>query len=218
MKHILIFGDSNTWGFDADTYDPATGAVRRIPYEARYPGLVQALLGDGYRVIEEGLNSRTLVMEDPYDPSRQGLAALRMLLEAHAPLDLVVLHLGVNELKEHFNLSAGAIAKGMKRLIAAARTPAYGYPAPQVLVLAPPPVPEGIATAMFGDEFGPHAAEKSRALAAAYQKQADLAGCAFLDCAGLGFSFCRRDCLHYIREDHAKLAPALAAKIAELLA
>ena len=57
-KRILCFGDSNTWG-----YVPATG--KRYPVGVRWTSLLQEKLGDGYEIIEEGLNSRTTDIDDP---------------------------------------------------------------------------------------------------------------------------------------------------------
>lgn len=46
MKTVLCYGDSITWGFN-----PVDGS--RFPFERRWPGVLQAALGGGYRVIEE---------------------------------------------------------------------------------------------------------------------------------------------------------------------
>lgn len=51
MKHILCYGDSNTHG-----YIPGGG---RYDDDTRYTGILAKLLGSDYRIIEEGLNSRT---------------------------------------------------------------------------------------------------------------------------------------------------------------
>ena len=62
MKNILCFGDSNTFGSD-----PRGG---RHPYGVRWTGRLQQLLGDGYRVIEEGCGGRTTVFEDEIELGR----------------------------------------------------------------------------------------------------------------------------------------------------
>ena len=85
MKNILCFGDSNTWGYDYTTYDPALGAGQRLPFEERWPGIVQNALGSGYRIIEDALNARTNMVEDPYFPHRLGIASLETALDAQAP-------------------------------------------------------------------------------------------------------------------------------------
>ena len=47
-KHILCFGDSNTWGYDA-----ATGG--RFDDDTRWTMQLSKRLGEKYYVIEEGL-------------------------------------------------------------------------------------------------------------------------------------------------------------------
>ena len=49
MKTIVCYGDSNTWG-----YIPGS-AEERYPYDIRWTGVLQRLLGAEYHVIEEGL-------------------------------------------------------------------------------------------------------------------------------------------------------------------
>jgi lysophospholipase L1-like esterase len=217
MKHILCFGDSNSWGWDAESYDPGTGIVKRLPYEVRWPGLAQKLLGSEYRLIENTLNARTLMWEDPYFPHRLGIVSLEETLDANAPLDMVIIQLGANELKHMFNLSTQMISDGLNKLILTAQQEYYGYPAPQVLVIAPAPVSPDIYKCIFGYTFGPQAYEKSLEFSGLYKHVAESRGCAFIDCAPLKFTLNPRDGLHYSQEDHAKLGNAVAAKIRELL-
>ncbi|WP_010254388.1 GDSL-type esterase/lipase family protein [Treponema primitia] len=217
MKHILCFGDSNSWGWDAESYDLSTGIAKRMPYEVRWPGLAQKLLGSEYHIIENTLNARTLMWEDPYQPHRLGLASLEETLDANAPLDLVILQLGANELKQMFNLSARKISRGLDKLVLTAQQEYYGYPVPQVLVIAPAPVSPDIGKYIFGHEFGPQAYEKSLEFSCLYKQIAASRGCAFIDCAPLKFTLNPRDGLHYSREDHTKLGSAVADKIRELL-
>lgn len=216
MKHILCFGDSNTWGNDAYSYDPVIDSGKRMPYEIRWPGALQNLLGNEYRIIEDALNGRTTVTEDYFFPGRRGIDSLKIALDAHAPLDLVILALGCNEFKQMFNLSAGMIAYGMELLVTEAQKSYYGYPVPKVLILAPAPVPDAIGTAMFGPNFGPNAGKVSRELGSLYRQLAERRGCAFLDCADLDLKLNELDMLHYNESDHKKVAEALAPIIIDL--
>ena len=52
MKQIICYGDSNTFG-----YIPGSG--KRYPKDIRWTGVLSNLLGDEYKVIEEGCNNRT---------------------------------------------------------------------------------------------------------------------------------------------------------------
>lgn len=98
MKTILCYGDSNTWG-----YDPETG--ERFPPDERWTGVLGTLLGDGYSMIEEGLNRRTTVRDDPIEEHKNGRDYLRSCLASRQPLVLAVMALGVNDLKARSSAS-----------------------------------------------------------------------------------------------------------------
>ena len=70
MKHILIFGDSNTWGYDSARYIPEADAFQRMTETERWPALVRSSLGPDYQITEDALNGRTVVWDDPYMPGR----------------------------------------------------------------------------------------------------------------------------------------------------
>ena len=206
MKNILIYGDSNTWGYDSARYVPEAGAFQRMDETERWPALVRSLLGPGYHVIEDALNGRTLMWDDPYQPNRNGLQGLRTALDAHAPLDLVVMQLGCNELKDYFNLSAGMIAKGMETLVRECGVSYYGYLAPRVLLIAPAPTHPDIGKIRGISSFGPTAYSRSCELGRLYRAIAERYHCGFIDCAELNFEINTVDGLHYSRADHARLA------------
>ena len=217
MKNVLIFGDSNTWGYDYTAYMPESGSAKRMTPDERWPGLVRRQLGPEYTIIENALNARTSMREDPYFPNRLGIKSLQVALDANAPLDLVVLQMGCNELKHMFNLTAGMIAFGVEQLVLACKVPCYGYPAPQVLVIAPAPTHPDIDKMIFGFSFGPDAYQKSTAFSREYRAMAERNGCGFVDCAALGFELNTLDGLHYSKADHGKLAPVVADKIKEMI-
>jgi lysophospholipase L1-like esterase len=83
---VLAFGDSLSWGIVPSTRD-------RWPFAQRWAGVLEERLGPPVRVIEEHLNGRT-AFDNPVLPGRNGLAALPVLLESHAPLDVVIVMLG----------------------------------------------------------------------------------------------------------------------------
>ena len=217
MKNILIYGDSNTWGYDSTRYIPEADAYQRMDETERWPALVQTRLGHEYHIIENALNGRTVVWDDPYMPGRNGLQGLRAALDAHAPLQLAVIQLGCNELKDYFNLSAGMIARGMEILVRECGISYYGYPAPKVLLIAPAPTHPDIAVIRSGSSFGPTAYRRSCELGKLYRVIAERHQCGFIDCADLNFEINTVDGLHYSHADHAKLASVVAEKIHEML-
>ena len=109
-KSVLCFGDSNTWG-----YIPLTAG--RLLRSERWPGILQKSLGDSYYVIEEGLNGRATVFDEPFRDGRNARTTLLAVLESHAPLDLLIIMLGTNDLKHHLNVSAHESARGINALL-----------------------------------------------------------------------------------------------------
>jgi len=106
MKTVLCYGDSNTWG-----YDPTS--KERFAPETRWTGVLAESLGVAFRVIEEGLNGRTTVWDDPIEGHKNGQTYLVPCLASHKPIDLVVLMLGTNDLKMRFSVPADDIARGV---------------------------------------------------------------------------------------------------------
>jgi lysophospholipase L1-like esterase len=207
MKTILCYGDSNTWG-----YNPAT--AERFARDVRWTGILRRELGDGYHVIEEGLNGRTTVWDDPIEGYKNGKEYLIPCLETHRPLDLVVLMLGSNELKMRFSLSAYDIAQGAGVLVDIIQKSATGAngSAPKVLLMAPPPVAK---LTEFAEMFE-GAEAKSRRLAEHYKRVADEYGCEFLDTSKVIVSS-DIDGIHLEADEHRKLGNAVAARVKHIL-
>ena len=86
MIQILVYGDSLTWGIVPNTR-------RRLPFAERWPGVFEGALrdaGHSVRVIEDCLNGRRTVWDDPFKPGRNGLVGLAQRIEVNSPLALVV--------------------------------------------------------------------------------------------------------------------------------
>jgi lysophospholipase L1-like esterase len=208
MAVIVAFGDSNTWGFD-----PAT-ATRFAP-EARWTGVMRRELGASHSVIEEGLNGRTTVFTDPIEPDRRGADYLPPCLRSHAPLDLLIIALGCNDMKMRFSASPGDIANGAERLILMTRAePAgpNGAP-PKILLVAPPPL---VKLTAFAEMFQ-GATEKSRVLGARYREIAERHKVGFVD-AGEFIACSPLDGIHYEADQHAILGRVMAEAVRMTLA
>lgn len=215
-KSILCFGDSLTWGWipvleGAPTY--------RYSYKQRWTGVMAGQLGDGYHVIEEGLSARTTMLDDPTDPRLNGSAYLPSALASHLPLDLVILMLGTNDTKSFFHRTPYEVALGMSKLVGQVLTSAGGvgtpYPAPKVLVVAPPPLtpmPHPYFQGMFG---GGH--EKTGQLGQQYKDLADFMKVDFLN-AGDFITTDGCDGIHFTEENNTVLGRAITAKVKEILA
>lgn len=206
MKNILCFGDSNTWG-----YVPGTG--NRYPKQIRWTGLLQNLLGDSFFIIEEGLNGRTTVLDDPTRIAKNGMTYLRPCLDSQAPIDLVVMMLGTNDCKHRFGLSAFDISEGVAMLVSIILQSGSGIngKAPQILLISPPL----IAAAPSKADLFSGAEEKSRQLAFHVQQVATNTASHFLD-AAKDCSVSPIDGIHLDEAGHLALAQAIAGKINSL--
>jgi lysophospholipase L1-like esterase len=208
MSTILCFGDSNTWG-----YDPAT--TGRFDRNTRWAGVLRNTLGEGYWVVEEGLNGRTTVWDDPIELHKNGSIYLPPCLETHKPLDLVIIMLGTNDLKKRFSVPPSDIAKGagvLVKIVQKSEVSPQGK-APKVLLMAPPPVatlPEKFMEMFEGSE------EKSKKLGVHFKAVADELGVPFLDTSTVIVSS-NLDGIHFEASEHRKLGEAVAKKVQEIL-
>lgn len=117
---ILYFGDSNTYG-----YDPQSIFGDRYPAEDRWVDLLKKMTG--WEAINDGFNGRE-IPRNPYE--------LRLQSE-HAPVDLILVMLGTNDLLQ------GASAKE-----AATRMDTFlnllSPHCKSILLVAPPPMKRGV--------------------------------------------------------------------------
>lgn len=200
MKHILCFGDSNLFG-----RNPSGG---RWPLEVRWTGILSKALGEDYHLIEEGLGGRTTVFDNPFEADKCGLKQLPLMLHSHRPLDLVILSLGSNDCQTQFNANARIIAKALETLALMIRDYPYGeqYPIPQVLVVSPIHIGEGVEAHFATLDHTSHLL--SKALGPAIGEMAKRNGLLFLD-ASLVAQSSPIDLLHMDREAHSALAAAI---------
>lgn len=207
MKRILCYGDSNTWGYNPVTLD-------RFDQNTRWTRVLGKTLGNDYEIIEEGLNGRTTVWEDPIEGYKNGQTYLIPCLETHRPLDLVILMLGTNDLKKRFGLSAFDIAEGVRVLVIIIQRSNSGLKghAPQLLLMSPPPT---AALTGYAEMFE-GAGEKSEKFSQYYGRVAQEVGCAFLDTSKIVVSS-PLDGIHFEGGEHQKLGQAAAVKVKEII-
>jgi hypothetical protein len=154
-------------------------------------------------------------IDDPTDPRLNGANYLPSALASHLPLDLVVLMLGTNDTKSYFHRSPFEIAAAVSTLIGQIAYSAGGvgtvYPAPKMLLIAPPPL-AAMPTPWFSELFK-GGREKTIDLAKQYRNLARFLQIAFLD-AGEIMSTDGVDGIHFSEVTtwpSAKQWPALSA-------
>lgn len=211
MKTILCYGDSNTHGAN-----PVSGG--RWPYDKRWTGIAQGILGRGCQIIEEGLGGRTTVFDDPAGGvGRSGLALLEPILNTHKPLDAVVIMLGTNDAKTRFSLSAAEIAVAAGRLADLVHAWSFGQSVkPEVLLVSPILISSHVLGSYFKMMFDASCVEKSRHFAAEFKAVAEMKKVHFFDAASVAGPSVE-DGLHMDAENHRFLGEALAAHIRGIL-
>lgn len=182
---------------------------------------MQGLLGSDYETVVDALSGRTTDAPDPGAPmggaALDGSAYLPAAIAAHFPLDLVVIMLGTNDTKAVFKRSPFQIALGAGKLVGIVQSSGrmfggggYSYPAPKVLLVAPPPLRK---QTVLGEVFeGDVGVERSKGVAAAYRKIAEAAGASFFD-AGSVIQTDGSDGVHFAGETQRKLGEALAEQV-----
>ena len=171
--------------------------------------------GRQVRVIEDSLNGRRTVWDDPYKPGRNGVNGIAERIEAHSPLALVILMLGTNDFQSMHPHNAWHSAQGTAALVTAIRATQIepGMTAPPVLIVAPPAIeePKGpIAPKFAGGQ------SRCAGLAEALRDVAKELGCSFFD-AGTVISASDADGIHLDAPENRTLGLAIADVVAPLL-
>jgi lysophospholipase L1-like esterase len=212
VDHVLIYSDSLTWGIIPNTR-------KRLPFDERWPGVLENgcnALGRRLRVIEDCLNGRRTVWDDPFKPGRNGLQGLAQRVEIHSPLSLVILMLGTNDFQfSHPYNNAWSAAQGMATLVDEIRKAPVepGMPVPPILIVSPPAIhcPKGAISAKF---LG--AKDRCAGLAEAYHEVASSLGCHFFD-AGSVTPASLVDGVHLDSDQHGILGRALVDVVVPIL-
>ena len=194
------------------------GTCARYAPQVRYTGVLQAALGADYHVIEDGANGRTSVYEDPRIPWRLGKDALPIALIANKPLDLLILHLGTNDLQ--FTDACGA-AQGAESLIALTgmvqgyRESSKVFPnGVKILLVSPIRIDPVAANDPFAPLRGCDA--QSARFAEFYRHTAQENGVFFFDAASVA-SPSKIDGVHMDPQAHRALGLALADAVRKIL-
>lgn len=211
-KTIVCYGDSNTWGY-------IPGVASRFPKSKRWTGVCQDLLGEGFEVVEEGLNGRATIYDDPFNPYLNGKRGLGYSLISKKPIDLVVLFLGTNDLK--FTDAHGA-AKGIEELVELILNADSTY------IVSQPIFPNGVKILLVSpavvapeieyvrpESLVAGKSQETLKFSLLYEQIAKKYGVYFLD-AALYAKPSLADCVHIDADGHQLLGTAIAAKIKEI--
>lgn len=106
MKKILVYGDSNTWG---DNF--ITGM--RIPDDKQWVNILNTRYKDKYLFLQEGLPGRIAGDEEVSKKYKNGKDSFISTFRVNAPVDIVIISLGTNDLQKKYNKSSKQIIKDL---------------------------------------------------------------------------------------------------------
>ena len=207
MEQILVYGDSLSWGII-----PLTR--RRLPFDQRWPGVLEAGLiaaGRWVRIVEDCLNGRRTVWDDPFKPGRNGLQGVAQRIEVNSPLALVIIMLGTNDFQSSHQNDAWNSGQGLAAVVRAMRSAPIepGMPVTRFLIVAPPAilVPKGgIPPKFLGAE------RRCVGMAEVYRQVATDEKCGFFD-AGSVIASSPLDGIHLDADQHERLGRALVSEV-----
>lgn len=200
MKQILVYGDSLSWGIVPDTR-------QRFEFHQRWPGRLEQLINHDIprvRIIEDCLNGRRTVLDDPFKPGRNGTDGLQQRIEINTPLELIIIMLGNNDFQSPHIFTAAEAAQGVATLVQTIRKAPIepGMHIPRILLLCPPPIiqPKGV----IADKFR-GAEVRWTGFNRALKKIAAETDCNFFD-TGTVISASKIDGIHLDLKQHQQLA------------
>ena len=206
---VLCFGDSNTYGCPGDDIDYV-----RLPADRRWTGLLQDLMGDGYEVIEEGLNGRTTDVDYDDRPGHNGRPYFGPCLLSHQPLDVVVIMLGSNCSQACFACTPTLIAEALHGYIDdVAANVTEGGRVPVIVLVSPVRIDD---TAEWFEEisagdFDPAIVSRSRSLTDETRRVAQERSVLYADAAQV--ASVGADGLHFTVDSHPRFAELIATTI-----
>jgi lysophospholipase L1-like esterase len=208
---ILCYGDSNTYGQKPDRSG-------RFNANERWPGVLQAALGEEFYVIEEGLGGRTTNLDhpNPNKPSRNGFTYFAACLESHSPLDIVIIMLGTNDFKTVYNRATQDITEALKQYIDRINlTYEDALRKPKVLLVSPPymddDAPQFYTSMPTPGVYDQTSIQKSHELALTIKELAHSTGSYFFDSAQVAQT--GEDGVHITKLSHSKLGKDIAAAV-----
>ena len=186
MYRILCYGDSNTWGLN-----PVTGL--RFSENERWAGVLRDSLGEGFEIIEDGMNGRDVLGVN---------GDFRAAVERNSPLDVIIIFLGINDIFMDREIQTGLIIEGVKDIIKTARDRELkaGLYTPEIILISAVPV----SSTREDSGFFEIEAEKVRRYSDELQRLSGLEGCGFID-SGKIISASEYDGIHFDAGEHRKL-------------
>lgn len=198
MKKVLCFGDSNTYGFVPEK-------CTRYDKNTRWTGVLQALCGSDFSIIEGGCNNRTAFVDNPAGVEQTGYKILPEYFTKDY-FDIVVLAIGINDLQLFFRPTLEEFEQGIEKLIQITKDLS---PNAKIILVCPSKLDlAGIKSGVFNFQFDETSVEKSYHLPQIYKKLAEKHACKLVDLNEI-VKVSPLDGLHFSAESHKTIAENL---------
>lgn len=198
MKKVLCFGDSNTYGFVPEK-------CTRYDKNTRWTGVLQALCGSDFSIIEAGCNNRTAFVDNPAGAEQTGYKILPEYFTKDY-FDIVVLAIGINDLQLFFRPTLEEFEQGIEKLIKITKDLS---PNAKIILVCPSKLDlAGIKSGVFSFQFDEISVEKSYHLPQIYKKLAEKHACKLVDLNEIA-KVSPLDGLHFSAESHKTIAENL---------
>lgn len=198
MKKVLCFGDSNTYGFVPEK-------CTRYDKNTRWTGILQALCGSDFSIIEGGCNNRTAFVDNPAGAEQTGYKILPEYFTKNY-FDIVVLAIGINDLQLFFRPTLEEFEQGIEKLIKITKDLS---PNAKIILVCPSKLDlAGIKSGVFSFQFDEISVEKSYHLPQIYKKLAEKYACELVDLNEI-VKVSPLDGLHFSAESHKTIAENL---------
>ena len=169
MKKLILFGDSNTYG-----YNPVD--CSRFDDNTRWSGILKNNLGIEYEIIEEGLCDRVGFSNNPKGFQYCAQRHFPKLLSKLSDIDTIVLALGTNDLQTQYDISFSNLEKGLEKLIQLSKEKSR-----QTIVISPVILNEKVLEGNFSFQYSEMSIIKSRKIGRIYRQLANIYGCIYTD-------------------------------------
>lgn len=209
-KRIMIYGDSNTHGYNAEDGS-------RFDENTRWTGVCQELLGDDYVIVEEGLNGRNTCYDVPDGQYKNGLSYIIPCVLSQLPLDMICVKLGSNDFDPMLDPDPEKVARDAALILKVAKmaaTEKYPDRPCKFVLMAPLKATEDVLTGDFAEYYDRRTMELSWEAPEAFAKQAEEDGFLYFDANEVAVC-CKKDGVHLDAANHKKLGIAMAAWIKE---
>lgn len=214
---VLAYGDSNTWGFKPTVEGDF---LPRYSDSQRWSGVMRDALGPAYAVEVNGIPGRSLNFDLPgglgalTKQDGNGLRRLALSVTQDAPVNLVIVMLGTNDLIHKPRPTPHQIAAGLEKLVRIAETATVAYAPTQkqrLLFVVPAPLHD-TSHGPFKDDFDARAVQESKDLAEAFLNEGRRLGVPVFD-AGSIVKVEGIDGVHLTEAAHRQLGEAIAREV-----